>query len=304
MGKYDLQLENNQLHGDEGKIRNLIFREFFREISELYYQDFSNDKKIPAENIFFEYLTEADIKAVKKFIREISRDLKNKDNNFYEYFFSYMVISYLRIKQKKTITNVENKKFLQSIEEYKMISKDIGPLEESLGVKYGKNEKMILADYMLGFHSYAYNTLIFDKWLEIELLVKELIKNVSSRTNTDILSDNELLEGLLNHVKPAIYRMKNSIFTEEDIYFDEVKEYKELLEIVGESLKPLAELIGSGFSNSEKALFTLHFLASIERNAKKTVKNILLICSGGYGTSRLVADRMEKEYEVKVIDVI
>ena len=92
MEKYDLQLENNQLHGDEGKIRNLIFREFFREISELYYQDFSNDKKIPAENIFFEYLTEADIKAVKKFIREISRDLKNKDNNFYEYFFSYMVI--------------------------------------------------------------------------------------------------------------------------------------------------------------------------------------------------------------------
>ena len=304
MEKYDLQLENNQLHGDEGKIRNLIFREFFREISELYYQDFSNDKKIPAENIFFEYLTEADIKAVKKFIREISRDLKNKDNNFYEYFFSYMVISYLRIKQKKTITNVENKKFLQSIEEYKMISKDIGPLEESLGVKYGKNEKMILADYMLGFHSYAYNTLIFDKWLEIELLVKELIKNVSSRTNTDILSDDELLEGLLNHIKPAIYRMKNSIFTEEDIYFDEVKEYKELLEIVGESLKPLAELIGSGFSNSEKALFTLHFLASIERNTKKTVKNILLICSGGYGTSRLVADRMEKEYEVKVIDVI
>ena len=304
MEKYDLQLENNQLHGDEGKIRNLIFREFFREISELYYQDFSNDKKIPTENIFFEYLTEADIKAVKKFIREISRDLKNKDNNFYEYFFSYMVISYLRIKQKKTITNVENKKFLQSIEEYKMISKDIGPLEESLGVKYGKNEKMILADYMLGFHSYAYNTLIFDKWLEIELLVKELIKNVSSRTNTDILSDDELLEGLLNHIKPAIYRMKNSIFTEEDIYFDEVKEYKELLEIVGESLKPLAELIGSGFSNSEKALFTLHFLASIERNTKKTVKNILLICSGGYGTSRLVADRMEKEYEVKVIDVI
>ena len=176
MEKYDLQLENNQLHGDEGKIRNLIFREFFREISELYYQDFSNDKKIPAENIFFEYLTEADIKAVKKFIREISRDLKNKDNNFYEYFFSYMVISYLRIKQKKTITNVENKKFLQSIEEYKMISKDIGPLEESLGVKYGKNEKMILADYMLGFHSYAYNTLIFDKWLEIELLVK--VKNI------------------------------------------------------------------------------------------------------------------------------
>ncbi|MCP1223996.1 transcription antiterminator [Sebaldella sp. S0638] len=303
-GKYDLQLENNQLYGDESKIRNLIFKEFFREISELYYQDFSNDKKIPAVNIFYAYLAEENIMAVKKFIREISKDLKNKDNNFYEYFFSYMVISFLRIKQKKTITNVENKKFLQSIEEYKMISNDIGALEDSLGIKYGKNERMILADYMLGFHSYAYNTLIFEKWLEIELLVKELIKNVSSQTNTDISSDDELLEGLLNHIKPAIYRMKNSIFTEEDIYFDEIKEYKDLLEIVGGSLKPLEKLIGSRFSNSEKALFTLHFLASIERNTKKTIKSILLICSGGYGTSRLVANRMEKEYEVKVIDVI
>ena len=303
-GKYDLQLENNQLYGDESKIRNLIFKEFFREISELYYQDFSNDKKIPAVNIFYAYLAEENILAVKKFIREISKDLKNKDNNFYEYFFSYMVISFLRIKQKKSVINVENKKFLQSIEEYRMISKDIGALEESLGIKYAKNERMILADYMLGFHSYAYNTLIFEKWLEIELLVKELIKNVSSQTNTDISSDDELLEGLLNHIKPAIYRMKNSIFTEEDIYFDEIKEYKDLLEIVGGSLKPLEKLIGSRFSNSEKALFTLHFLASIERNTKKTIKNILLICSGGYGTSRLVANRTEKEYEVKVIDVI
>ena len=304
MEKYDLQFENNQLYGEESKIRNLIFKEFFREVSELYYQDFSNNEKISAGNVFYTYLTEKNILAIKKFIREISKDLKNKDNNFYEYFFSYMVISFLRIRQKKTVTNVENKKFLQSIEEYKMISKDIRALEESLGIKYVKNEKMILADYMLGFHSYAYNTLIFDKWLEIELLVKELIKNVSSQTSTDISSDDELLEGLLNHIKPAIYRMKNSIFTEEDIYFDEVKEYKDLLEIVGESLKPLEDLIGSSFSNSEKALFTLHFLASIERNAKKTAKNILLICSGGYGTSRLVADRIEKEYEVKVIDVI
>ena len=304
MKKYGLKLENNQLYGDEIKIRNLIFREFFREISELYYQDFPNQEKIQENNIFYTYFTEEDIAVVKKFIRKISKDLKNKDNNFYEYFFSYMVISCLRIKQKKQITNVENKKFLQSIDEYKMISKDIGILEENTGVKYGENEKMVLADYMLGFHSYAYNTLIFEKWLEIELLVKELIKNVSSQIKTDISSDDELLEGLLNHIKPAIYRMKNNIFTEEEIYFDEIKEYTDLLEILDKSLKPLETIIESRFSNSEKALFTLHFLASIERNTKKTVKNILLICSGGYGTSRLVADRMEKEYEVKVIDVI
>lgn len=304
MKKYGLKLENNQLYGDEIKIRNLIFREFFREISELYYQDFPNQEKIQENNIFYTYFTEEDIAVVKKFIRKISKDLKNKDNNFYEYFFSYMVISCLRIKQKKQITNVENKKFLQSIDEYKMISKDIGILEENTGVKYGENEKMVLADYMLGFHSYAYNTLIFEKWLEIELLVKELIKNVSSQIKTDISSDDELLEGLLNHIKPAIYRMKNNIFTEEEIYFDEIKEYTDLLEILDKSLKPLEKIIESRFSNSEKALFTLHFLASIERNTKKTVKNILLICSGGYGTSRLVADRMEKEYEVKVIDVI
>jgi mannitol operon transcriptional antiterminator len=302
--KYDLKIENNQLYGSELKIRNLIFKEFFREIGELYYQELSNTERIQENNIFYTYLTAENITAIKKFIKEISKDLKNKDNNFYEYFFSYMVISVLRIKQKKHILNVENKKFLESIDEYKMISKDIKTLEENIGVKYEKNEKMILADYMLGFHSYAYNTLIFEKWLEIELLVKELIKDVSSQIETDISHDDELLEGLLNHIKPAIYRMKNNIFTEEDIYFDEVKEYKDLLEILEKSLKPLEKLIESRFSNSERALFTLHFLASIERNTKKTIKNILLICSGGYGTSRLVADRMEKEYEVKVIDVI
>ena len=61
MKKYGLKLENNQLYGDEIKIRNLIFREFFREISELYYQDFPNQEKIQENNIFYTYFTEEDI---------------------------------------------------------------------------------------------------------------------------------------------------------------------------------------------------------------------------------------------------
>lgn len=112
----------------------------------------------------------------------------------------------------------------------------------------------------------------------------------------------ELLEGLLNHVKPAAYRMKNSIFTEEDIYFDEVKEYKELLEIVGESLKPLAELIGSGFKFWKSIIYFA--FSGFYWKKHKTVKNILLIIRRGLWNIKTCCRQNGEEYEVKVIDVI
>ena len=111
-----------------------------------------------------------------------------------------------------------------------------------------------------------------------------------------------MFNGLLNHIKPVIYRMKNSLGIEEEIYYEAIKAYPELFDIVKKALKGLENLIGKKIDNSEIALFTIHFLASIERNRnfRNKYRNVLLVCGGGYGTSMLVGKRLTENYDINI----
>lgn len=180
-------------------------------------------------------------------------------------------------------------------------------MESSLGIRFSKVEKLQLTDYILGFVSYSYNTSVLENWIEIEIFVKDLIALVNEDIDYNILHDEQLAEGLLNHMKPLIYRLKNNFSINSDIHIKAVEEHFNIFYLVKKSLSKFNSIICKEISDSEIALLTLHFLASIERNKNKSGnynKNILLVCYGGYGTSMLVKDNLEQNYHVKIESVI
>ena len=140
----------------------------------------------------------------------------------------------------------------------------------------------MLADYLLGLTSYTYNTKIFKNWVDIKMVIKEIIYQVDSKTSSDIRNDDILLSGLLNHIKPMVYRTKNGLSIEKELYFQSIEENFELYKVVKESLKLLEDLINVKFNDAEVALFTIHFLAAIRRNEDNVIKfkKILLVCGG------------------------
>ena len=49
----------------------------------------------------------------------------------------------------------------------------------------------------------------------------------------------------------------------------------------------------------------VHICAAIERNKNETVRySVVLVCSGGIGTSQLLLARLEKFFHLDVIDII
>ena len=247
-------------------------------------------------------------KIIKKFLEEISEE-KLLKNEFYDFFYSYMIISIFRIKSgKRIVSKILNEEFLRSTKEYGIIEKYINIVEKENKIIFNENERLHLSDYLIGFFSYSYNTKIFEKWIEVNLIIKNMIYKLEKETGINFSEDKVLLEGLLNHIKPAIYRAKNGIYLEQiEIYFNE-SEYldKNLLKKVEEEVKKIENLLDIKFKKDETILFTLHFQLSMERifEKRKQNKKVLLMCIGGYGTTTILVYKLKEKYDLKELKLI
>ena len=295
---------DNKLYLSEKNIRNLILKYFHEDLIQFYYYNKETMDKNMLLDYFYPYISDLNITYLKQFIDDILIKLKNNANNFHEYTFTYLILLYIRVKNNKKIKKVENESFLYNTGEYHIIAEELEKLEIKIKIKFSKEERLLLCDYILGFLSYSYNTSIFEYWIKTEVIIKNLINKVNAHTQINISGDEELLSSLLSHIKPTIYRLKNNLAVEDDIYIEAVEAYPELFNIIKNALFELEELIGKKIPDSEIALFTLHFLASLERNKENKRKKVILICGGGYGTSMLVAGQIKQNYNLEIIDTI
>ncbi|BBM35342.1 PTS sugar transporter subunit IIA [Pseudoleptotrichia goodfellowii] len=247
-------------------------------------------------------------KSIKKFLEKISGE-KVLKSEFYDFFYSYMLVSILRISSGKSLsTRILNANFLKNTKEYEIITKYISILEKNNKIIFNENEKLQLTDYLIGFFSYSYNTKIFEKWIEVNLIIKNMIYKMEKEMKINFSEDEVLLEGLLNHIKPAIYRAKNKINLEEtELYLNESESFdKNLLEKVEEEVKKIENLLDINFKREEIILFIVHFQASMERIAERIKQNkrVLLMCIGGYGTTTILMYKLKEKYDLKELKPI
>ena len=306
--KDNILITDNKIEINEKNIRNYIIKYFHKDLIQFYYQKAEFTDKNLIQTYFYDLISDINITYINKFIKEVLKKLENKNNNFHEYIFSYLILLCIRTKQNKTVQTAENEIFLKNTSEYDIISRFLNKLEKNIQINFCYEERLTLIDYILGFMSYSYNTSIFEDWIKIEILIKNIITKVNKHTQINISDDEELLNSLLSHIKPTIYRLKNNLNIERDIYFEAVEAYPELFSLIKESLSELEVLLDKKIPDSETALFTLHFLASLERNKNKgsdnEKKKVVLICGGGYGTSMLVAKQISQSYNLEIVNII
>ena len=295
---------DNKLYISEKNIRNFILKYFHGDLIQFYYHNLETTDKNMLLEYFYNRISDLNITYLKQFIDNILKKLDKNTNNFHEHIFTYLILLYIRVKNNNNIKKVENESFLRNTSEFRVITEQLNDLEKKIKIRFSEEEKLLLCDYILGFLSYSYNTSIFEYWIKTEVIIKNLINKVNIHTQINISADEELLTSLLCHIKPTIYRLKNNLAIEHEIYFESVEAYPELFNIIKNALFELEDLIGKKIPDSETALFTLHFLASLERNKENEKKKVILICGGGYGTSMLVADQIRQNYNLEIVDTI
>lgn len=299
------------LLGEEENIRKLklkILMRYFRK-----YEVYKNDEATYyLKDLFIietldRYIGEIGIGEIKTFIDYIQK-LMNKiiSDEAYEIITSYLLILIFRIGKGHFLEKIQNENFLKNTQEYSAINRGMGILEANYRINLSEFEILKITDYFLGSHTYNFDYSYYKNWVEVEILVKKLIEKFDQKIEVDISKDGILLDGLINHIKPTLYRIKNSIELQNSIYNEVFDSYPNLYKITSEVVEELEEFIGDKFSKDEIAFLVIHFKAAIDRNKHKIkdIKKVLIVCGLGYGSSKLLAQQIKDLYSIDIVDII
>lgn len=255
------------------------------------------------------YFEEFPIRDVRIFIKRIEKELKTIiSDEAYKVLQFYLMIALTRLKNNQIIVDrEENQKFLKSTKEYNVLMKELLHFEDNFNMKINDSEVLLLTELFLGSHSYNFNTSFYENWIEIEISVNEIIKEVSKKVEVDLSNDKILFDGLLNHLKPSIYRIRNDIVLENEISTEVEELYNDLFEIVKKVCEnKLRTYINKEIPKEEIAFLTIHFKTAMDRkvNNQKETKNIMIVCGFGYGSSKLLAQKLLERYDVNILDTL
>lgn len=299
------QQEGLILTGAELNIRKQQLKFLLKYSNYIFYS--SSNIKSKKEDIIENYINMLDIQTIKNFINYVQK-LLNKiiSDEAYNIMVIYIFIAIVRIKQGKTIEKVENKKFLEGTFEYEIIQKSRGILEAYNEIILEDNELLQITDYLLGSHTYNFAMSYYYNWIEIDILVKKLIDNFNKNIEVDISKDKILFDGLKNHMKPTIYRLKNKIKLENSILTEVLNSYPKVFDETRNALKDIENYLEINFSDDEIAFLTIYFKSAIDRNKQrnKKIKRILIVCGYGYGTSSLLEQQLKESYTVNIVKKI
>lgn len=138
-------------------------------------------------------------------------------------------------------------------------------------------------------------------------LVIHLILKVEELLDMDFLDDRMLIDGLCNHMGPALSRIKMHVHIENPSVEMLKQKYQEIFEAIKTASEILEKEVGlDTISDEELGFIALHFCAAAEKNSsKKSRVSVLVACPNGVGTSHMLAVHLQKAFpEIMVRKVI
>ena len=226
----------------------------------------------------------------------------NINEESYNKIFSYVLLLLNSEKFHGNEKDLTAKKFLIHTEEYQKIEKI---LQKILNKNEIKSEMLLeITDLIMGININSLKNNSFEGWINEELIIKKMISRVSKIVKTDLTRDEILYNGLLYHIKPAMYRIKNNIQITNSVFQELIIEKDPILDVVNRAVQEVEELFEVKFPEDEIALMGFHIKASIERNTCEKTKKVILICGLGYGSSKVLEHSLKENYDLDIVDVL
>lgn len=141
----------------------------------------------------------------------------------------------------------------------------------------------------------------------VRQIVIKIVLNMEKLLETDFLDNEVLIDGLCNHMRPAVNRMKMNLFTENG-YLDVLKEkYHDIYEATKAACGFLKkELEIDKIPEGELGFIALYFCAAVEKKYAEEAKvSVCIACPHGVGTSHMLSVHLQKEFpEIRVQRII
>lgn len=307
ISEYGLVIDMNNNRGYKIIGSEINIRKYIINILREYIKN-TKEKKIeydPLKKIIQKFYKKSRIEESKNTINKIlDYTGKTISDEAFETLQLFLFISVIRNKNGHEIEeDVENEIFLSKTMEFSKIREILEKIEN---IK--EKDVHYFVVFFLGSYSYNLEYSYFLNWILIESLIDQFIKLLSDKLKVNLTEDKILRKELLNHIKPAIYRMKNKFKLTESILSEVKKQYMELFIKTKSSLKIISDFIDLSFDEDEAAFITVMIQRAIMRNNPSTLlkkdPNILIVCGLGYSSSRFLYENINNRFQVNIIDII
>lgn len=129
---------------------------------------------------------------------------------------------------------------------------------------------------------------------ELMAKIKRLIEICEEKLQVDFDDDQSLLQGLLTHMEPAIFRILQGMRIRNPLLEQIQRDYHDIFV----ALKEAVRLVFPEYKvpEAEIGYLVMHFGAALERMHWQNARfNALIVCSSGIGSSKILASRIKKE---------
>lgn len=233
---------------------------------------------------------------VSKSINEAEDLLKLQftDEDFY-YLTVFVTTILVRIKQESRIT------FNLNLELKEIKNTDHFRVMEYVFQKFKINtdEVLYLTLYLLGSKARVIESPEQINLPKLSHALWEFLGSFEENTLLVLVDKQQLHEKLLNHFKPAYYRIKYNLNFENVLYEHIVKKYSVLHQFVQQSVEPLEHFFGEKIDDHEISYITLfvggHLFDAQGNKYESLTVNAVIVCPSGISMSRLI------EKEIKTL---
>ena len=291
LGKYHLNIEFSRkkgyvIVGEEWDKRIILFHAIIRIYKN--YGDNVTIQLLESSQKYMDHVTN-DVLKIEKFL-----GVKYTDEDFYPliYFISSI---FVRIERGQLIDScrIDDREEIENTKEYQSLSyitTDFPDLPE--------DEKVFISLQLLS-SNVRNKRMVSEK--DLPLLANSLWEFLTEfEMNTLlVLSDKkDLLKKLLNHFKPAYYRIKYDLSTGNVLYDKIRSEYNVLHNFVRQSIAPLEAFFQTEIADEEIAYITLfvggHLISTEHNDLEDKIIKAAILCPNGISMSKLIEQKLKE----------
>lgn len=215
-----------------------------------------------------------------------------------ESFNSMLVYAALAIiRSSHTLLNISDteRQTVMKYNEYSWSKSLFKMIEEKFSVKIEEDEIIyfavqLLCSYLIHSENFEENNAYkYDE--KLKTFITRIISVVSDVMNVDLTKDRELYYGLLNHIRPAIFRMRFEKHSTKTLTNFIKEEYKQTYRVSWALSILFEEYYSINISSTELSYITLYIQSSLDRMSQPV--KMALVTELGMGLNQLFCNKIK-----------
>ncbi|MFD2728471.1 BglG family transcription antiterminator [Enterococcus camelliae] len=300
LNNYRLSLDRVQgdglaIIGDESERRNLLRSLIYNGVNE--YDFFHHLRRIDetnlqhkAGNYFLKLVSNEALYVANQVISESQLFQDVTDNQLVQ----ILLILAISIDRMNLHHPIEEEYPIEDIEFYQHAQKILQAVGKMIGQSIVNYEASFLARQLSGVNYKIPQNIFLESYdVTLSYQVRELIAAVSQETINDFRKDDMLFYDLSAHMAAALKRNYASFDKEANPLLKKViEEYPALYQAITKQLYRI--FTSTHFNEEELGYILIHFASSLERSPQQRGASVLVLCSSGIGTSKILESRLTK----------